>query len=36
MSIAGLIEQLFTGKPASTGFQWDVDSEGINLFLPRN
>ena len=36
MSIADLIEQLFTGKPASTGFTWDVDSEGINLFLPRN
>ena len=36
MRIADLIEQRFTGKPASTGFQWDVDSEGINLFLPRN
>ena len=36
MRIADLIEQLFTGKPASTGFTWDVDSEGINLFLPRN
>ena len=36
MSIADLIEQLFTGKTASTGFQWKADSEGINLFLPRN
>ena len=36
MTIADLIEQLFTGKPASTGFTWDVDSEGINLLLPRN
>ena len=36
MRIAELIEQLFTGKPVSTGFQWNADSEGINLFLPRN
>lgn len=36
MSIADLIEQLFTRKSASTGFQWHADSEGINLFLPRN
>ena len=36
MRIADLIEQLFTGKPASTGFQWKADSEGINLFLPRD
>lgn len=36
MSIADLIEQLFTGKSASTGFQWNADSEGINLFLPRD
>ena len=36
MTITDLIEQLFTGKPASTGFQWNVDSEGINLFLPRD
>ena len=35
MRIADLIEQLFTGKPASAGFQWKADSEGINLFLPR-
>lgn len=36
MSIADLVEQLFTGKSASTGFQWNADSEGINLFLPRD
>ena len=36
MSIADLIEKLFTGKTASTGFQWKADSEGINLFLPRD
>lgn len=36
MSIADLIEQLFIGKTASTGFQWKADSEGINLFLPRD
>ena len=36
MRIAELIEKLFTGKPASTGFQWNADSEGINLFLSRD
>ena len=36
MRIADFIEQLFTGKSASAGFQWNADSEGINLFLPRN
>ena len=36
MRIAELIEQLFTGKTASIGFQWKADSEGINLFLPHD